>query len=668
LLSGSFLMLKSVVLIGWVLVSAAAWAGVGGDVVLTQHELTVRLDPERHEISVTDRIRFASNLPSEFVLATALDVQRVTVEGAVVPAHRTNEQWHLELGDRDTHEMTIEYRGVIPDPGGDEGNGPVLGPSGTFLSGDAWYPDFGSPSVSFDLTVSVPPGQVAVAPGRLAAENSSAEGYTARFVSEAPMEEIALFAGPYRVEEKTHRGRRLRTYFHPEVADLAGVYLERTASYLDLYDEWIGEYPFSSFSVVSGPLPVGLGFAGFTYVGVQVLRLPFLPATSLGHEILHCWWGNGVLIDVGEGNWAEGLTTFMADYTYAERQGAEAARDMRLRWLREYAVLPEDRDLPLTQFRERHHTVSQVVGYHRAAMLFLMLRDELGTTVFDAGIRRFWETNRFRRAGWADLKQAFETAAQRSLDGFFTQWLERSGAPVLRVQNPAVRESKGSWEVSFLLGQSGWPYQLRVPVEIVTAAGAVSNHVDVKSSEQSFTIAVGERPVRLRIDPDFRLFRRLDSAEVPPILRGVAFDDEAPVVVADRGAEARKIARELAARFFERSPRVLEGDQRFPAGAVLVVGTESAVADLLARDELPMQPEDFAGRGTARAWSAQRPGGGTLVVVSARDLSALRAIVTLLPHYGGESFVVFEGRTAQERGLRPSGSSPLDVELTLPES
>jgi aminopeptidase N len=659
----------SVVPIGCtVLLFAAAWAGGGDEGALTHHELIVRLDPARHEISATDHVRFAAKLPSDFVLAGALGVQRVTVEGAPVPARQTNEQWHLELADRDTHEITIEYGGVIPGDGGEDANGVLVDPSGTFLSGAAWYPDFGSTLVSFDLTVSVPAGQVAVAPGRLADEDSSKEGYRARFVSEAPMEEIALFAGPYRVEERTHGRQRLRTYFHPAVADLADVYLEKTGSYLDLYADWIGEYPFSGFSVVSGPLPVGLGFAGLTYVGVDVLRLPFLPETSLGHEILHCWWGNGVLIDASEGNWAEGLTTFMADYTYAERKSAAAARDMRLRWLREYAVLPEERDLPLTHFRERHHTASQVVGYHRAAMLFLMLRDELGTTVFDAGIRRFWATNRFRRARWSDLRQAFEAAAQRSLGGFFEQWLERSGAPVLHVQNAEVHASNGAWEVGFSLRQDGRPYRLRVPVEIVTASGAVSNYVDLDSSDQSFTVVVGDRPVRLRIDPDFRIFRRLDPIEVPPILRGVAFDKEAPVVVADGGPAAREIAGEVAARFFERTPRVMEGSEHFPAGAVLVVGTDKPVVALLTREKLPLPPQDFMGRGTARAWAAQRPDGGTVVVVSGRDLSALREIANLLPHYGGESFVAFEGRTAQDRGLRPAGPSPLDVELPLPGS
>ena len=36
--------------------------------------------------------------------------------------------------------------------------------------------------------------------------------------------------------------------------------------------------------------------------GFAVLRLPFIPYTSLPHEILHNWWGNGVWVDYAGGN------------------------------------------------------------------------------------------------------------------------------------------------------------------------------------------------------------------------------------------------------------------------------------------------------------------------------------------------------------------------------
>ena len=56
----------------------------------------------------------------------------------------------------------------------------------------------------------------------------------------------------------------------------------------------------------------------YTLLGGQVLRLPFIPYTSFGHEIAHNWWGNSVFVDTDEGNWCEGLTVYCADYHYKE--------------------------------------------------------------------------------------------------------------------------------------------------------------------------------------------------------------------------------------------------------------------------------------------------------------------------------------------------------------
>lgn len=77
--------------------------------------------------------------------------------------------------------------------------------------------------------------------------------------------------------------------------------------------------------VVASPLPTGFGMPKLTYLGADVLRLPFIRKTSLGHEILHNWWRNGVYVDYTRGNWSEGLTTFMADYAYKEDESAAAA-------------------------------------------------------------------------------------------------------------------------------------------------------------------------------------------------------------------------------------------------------------------------------------------------------------------------------------------------------
>ncbi|RYF96248.1 MAG: hypothetical protein EOO02_22385, partial [Chitinophagaceae bacterium] len=77
-------------------------------------------------------------------------------------------------------------------------------------------------------------------------------------------------------------------------AELAARLLAPLSKYLSYYQSWIGQYPYSQFSVIENIAETGWGLPGFTLLGPSVLRLPFLLETSLPHELLHNWWGNGV--------------------------------------------------------------------------------------------------------------------------------------------------------------------------------------------------------------------------------------------------------------------------------------------------------------------------------------------------------------------------------------
>jgi aminopeptidase N len=621
------------------------------------HALDVRLDPGARTLEGRDRVSLHATGSVAFKLGPGFSIDHLVVDDRPVEVRPRGGR--ITLGEGSEHAVVIEYRGRLgPLPQAGEVVGPVAGTEGSYLPA-GWFPTFGG-LFDYEVTIDVPDSQRALAPGRLTAETTARGRYQATFTGVAPVQELPLFAGPYRVSERIHRGWRLRTYFHAADADLADTYLDRTADYLDLYDGWIGAYPYPGFSIVSSPLPVGLAFPGITYLGTRVLRLPFIPDTSLGHEVLHSWWGDGVRVDGRDGNWAEGLTTFMADYTFAERRGAEAARDQRLAWLREFAILPAVEDRPLDSFRGRMHTASQATGYHKAAFVFEMLRDEIGPDAFATGVRRFWQAHRLRAATWRDLEAAYTSAASgRSLTTFFTQWVRRPGAP--RLGLGGVEPEPG--RVSFTLTQDEPAYALGVPVVVETADEPVARTVHLAEASRGYAIDVTAAPRALAVDPDLRLFRRLDPAEVPPILREVAFDTTAEAVVAATEPAARSAALELATSFFEREPGIVEATDTLPAHAVLVVGTTKEVTALLARAQVGAVPPGLAGKGTARVWAARRADRAPLAVASADGAGALRAIARPLPHYGGQSFIVFSGSEAVEKGLWPPGPSPLRVTL-----
>ena len=409
---------------------------------------------------------------------------------------------------------------------------------------------------------------------------------------------------------------------------------------------------------------MGLGFPNLTYIGRMVLPLPFMRGRSLAHEVLHNWWGNGVAIDYAAGNWAEGLTTYMADYALAVEEGTGQALEMRLGWLRNYAALPADRDVPVTAFTSKRHDAGQVVGYDKVAFIFHMLRDELGKAAFTEGLRLFWQRQRFRVAGWSDLRQAFEEAAGQDLAWFFDQWLGRVGAPRLNLGDVRLREQDGAFRVTLTIRQDAPAYRLAIPIAIDTDAGRERRRIVLDALETTATLELNARPSAVHIDPGHDLFRRLLAGEAPPILRDVTLAADAlTVIAADEGA-ADKAARRLAERLLDTSVRLASDDPAALARApLLIVGIAAQVEDFLATAGLGGVPDSLAGRGTARVWTVRRGNGGPLLVVAADDVQALEALLRPLPHYGGKSYLVFDGRRAVATGIWPVAQSPLSHDL-----
>jgi len=654
-------MTKLPALIAAALFFALAASAVLGAVPL--HDLSVRIDPQTRLLEGRDSISSDSSRPATLVLSAHFKVDALAVDGrrirapeppksgwqriALPAARRIELRWSGTLVALDRsldHRDTLTY------------GAPASGPEGTYLpSGSGWYPAVDGSLERYRLAIDLPASQRGLVAGRLVEEREAGGRYHARFDFPQPSEGIALMAGPYRIEQRRLRTAagstvRLRTYFHPEIAELARGYLDSIAGYLDLYERWIGAYPFSEFSVVSSPTPTGFGMPTLTYLGIDVLRLPFILTTSLGHEVLHNWWGNGVYPDYSRGNWAEGLTTFMADYAYREREGDQAATAARLAWLRDYASMPPADDSALARFTSRTHGASQVVGYNKAAMVFFMLREAIGAAAFDAGVRRFWREQRFRVASWDDLQSAFERASGKDLASFFDQWLLRPGAPDLRIADARTVPTITGWRLEVTLAQGAPAYAVSVPLVIQSSGGEITQRIGIGGERDTVALDMPHEPSTVVLDPDVRVFRRLATAEAPPILRQAMLTGSPMMFALSAEPGVQIAAQELAARLFERS-----GAAGSAAPVTLVVGLHADIDEWLAAGGMAQRPPALAsGRGSAQVWTVRAGDGRTLVLVSVRDAPSLGALARPLPHYGQQSWLVFEGARALERGVWPA--------------
>lgn len=658
-------------LAGLLCAMAGAFAHAGQPVL----DLQVELDPATHRFTALADVAPAAKdfrfLLHESLSITAASAGGKPVRPVVSDADGGVRAWRLALPAGEER-LRVEYGGTLPaldraldHRGVLRGLPPMTSSEGSFLpAGGAWYPQPTS-LFSYRVTVTVPGGQRAIVPGRLASESLPATetgSYRASFEFEQPADGIDLMAGPWIVREKIApraggNALRLRTYFTREldaVPGLADGYLEDTQRYLERYAEQIGAYPFSGFSIVASPLPTGFGMPTLTYLGADVIRLPFIRATSLGHEVLHNWWGNGVYVDYAKGNWSEGLTTFMADYAYKEQESADAAREMRLGWLRDFASVPAGGHTPLADFRSRTHGAAAAVGYGKSAMLFVMLRDTIGEEAFARGIRTFWEKNRFRHAGWGDLRTAFEQASGKRLGEFFDQWLHRAGGPSVSITEARMAAEAGKPRLQLVVEQAAPAYALRLPIELAFQSGSEIRWIDVAHPRDVVSLDVATAPIGVRADPELRIWRMLERDQLPPILRQWYIARAPRLAIVSTSADVRDAADVLAQRLFETRPRAVPLDELNGATPFMLIGLHADVDAALARAGLPSRPPSLAGKGSAQAWTVSRSEGAPLAVVSADNADALRALLRPLPHYGAQSWIVFDGSRAIARGVWPA--------------
>ncbi|UCG38423.1 MAG: M20/M25/M40 family metallo-hydrolase [bacterium] len=567
-----------------------------------------------------------------------------------------------------------------------------IGPEGVYLdAGSGWYPRVPAEGgITFELTVRLPPGWDAVSQGTRAGHTRSGDGTVVRWVCESPQDGIWLVAGRYTEYSRDAGDVRAMVFLREDDADLASKYLEATGEYIAMYESLIGSYPYGKFALVENFWETGYGMPSFTLLGPRVIRFPFIIESSYPHEILHNWWGNSVFIDYGTGNWGEGLTAYLSDHLIKEQKGLGAQH--RQETLQKYAdYVLQGRDIPLTEFRSRHGSVTEAVGYGKTLMLFHMLRLKMGDEPFRQGLRRFFADNLYRTADFQDLRRAFEAVSQQDLGPFFRQWVTRTGAPALalgRTGFSPVGEEGGELTLELRQLQEGQPYRLRVPVA-VTVRGKGAAHpavLEMTRKEQTFVLNVQGRPLRVDVDPQFDLFRRLDRRETPPALT-MAFGAEKALVVLPSGAAPALLEsyRGLAQFLSRAGPGavrvVLDTDlPSVPADASLwVLGWENRMLEKILPAFSPYGVEVKAGPGTvdlvaqvptrlARAEGAvvmagRHPGNADLAVLWIADDNPAShpGLARKLPHYHKYSYLAFAGDEPENvlKGRWPVVDSPL---------
>jgi aminopeptidase N len=703
------------------------------------HELALSLDPSAHALTATDRVTLSASAAAvastAFYLTDHATVQRISIgsgpDERAAPFHRQQPRlprspfahrryaafgemtrYTVDLPARQTANrplvLTIHYSGRWPEtPDHDE----AVNEHAVQLIGESgWYPIWPDALFTFDVTIDHPAGWEAVSAGRQTFRTEAEGRLSTAWSMAQPTESIDLIAGPYTVNTRQSDGITLQTYLFAEEAALSPVYLDAAIDYLARYSRLLGPYPFSKLAIVETPAPIGAATPSMVLLGRPLIRRHYIQPYALGHEIVHAWFGNSVMADESDGNWTEALTTYVANYdTVAEEQGETAAREQRLKMLWQYAAqVPPERDYPLMRFLHNDSQTDAAIGYQKGAFVFYMLKRMMGGDEFFAALRDLTERFHGKRASWNDLRILFEARLGQPLDWFFRQWVVEAGAPQVVIQQvtitplpsappgPAKPPMAGNTPqglppglppglmVTITLRQSPPFFRIPVVVQIESDNRIVEKSIWMEQEQAVIDTAMATPPLRIAVDPNVELFRRLDRDELPPMLNLTLTEPEFTILPPERaGADLTRTYQVIAdgarQRHNAQAARTVAGAADSPSWLVLGGPDENGETAELTRppaagstSRLPPGVEIGPKRFTIGGHSYD--GAGHALLLSFRDPARANRPVTLfyglsadavtplgllLFYHGWDSYVVFDKGHSVTAGELPAERFPL---------
>jgi aminopeptidase N len=466
------------------------------------YALDVQINTEEKKITGTALIKADAN---KKIGLSVRNLRNLKVEGTPVT---TAPDKRISVTCQSGKETMISFDALFVDK---ETN--FIDKDNVFLT-EEWYPQ---PDllVEYALSVTLPKNFIATSAADEITVAEHAETKIFHFQFKHPLDTLHVAASTrYVLKKDSHNDIAIETYFFEEDARLADTYIDYTKKYLKMYETMLTRYPYRRFAVVENIFPFGDSMPTYILLGSRVVHLPYTVKTSLGHGILHEWFGKSVYVDFAHGNWAEGITTYLADYHHATLRGKD--RDYRKQIMVDYdAYVNWENAIPISNFRERHNKAQSAIGYGKTAMVFHSLRKRYGDKTFFAALREFIRLNTFRMASWHDIQRGFENVTGEKLYRFFRHWLTRRDIPDLHAEDGELRVSNGRLELNLTLMQQIEAYPLHIPITLYTESSKSQRVIEMKDPKESISLILDEPPTKVVIDENYDLMRHLAPEEIP---------------------------------------------------------------------------------------------------------------------------------------------------------
>src|SRR5712664_3703165 len=423
--------------------------------------------------------------------------------------------------------LTFTYAGPLAN----EENSPVPGVRAAAINRDGaflllparWFPLTNYPSTRYTATfrLNVPEAFAVAGTGKAAAPTptpgrNSVEGnrliYT--FQCDTPAPHGTFVAGNLQLNPKQAEGISVNVYAPREASGDAQKFADDVARSAIAFSDMFGPLPRPEFTLAQLPDGTLRDFAG---PGLLLLsnRIwdPRGSDRTIARLVASQWWGNAVLPATRGDVWiSDGLARY-SEALYAEQN---AGKEAGLKAVDEFAVgalmyedaAPIGQAARLVPFSPDYRSVVM----NKGAMLFHMLRAQMGDAAFKAALHDFYFQFAEHSARVEDFEKIAERRAQAAakppqeppnLRGFFAQWLNSTGVPEFSLEYVVYRTPKG-FRVVGKIKQPLDTFHMPVDLRIDTEGNPEQKTIDATGTESGFTVETFGRPKPggIKVDPN----------------------------------------------------------------------------------------------------------------------------------------------------------------------
>ncbi len=554
---------------------------------------------------------------------------------------------------------------------GKEISGTILD-KGAYLSPASYfYPQGNENTLQITLTANIPENWESISDGNRLSSKIIDGRKTQQWENPFQSDGVMFMAAPYVTRSTYLDSIEVACYFFESDTGLIADYLDATVGYIKMYSELIGPYPYKRFTVAENFFPTGYGMPAWTLLGQQVLRLPFIIRTSLGHEVLHNWWGNSVYVDYKRGNWCEAATVYGADYRYKLLKSPAEARDYRKNILKQYvSYVNEGNDFPIREFTSRTSPNTRTIGYNKAMMVYHMIEQIIGTDAFFDAWKLIYKKYIGKQISWKEWIEAFEETSGMQLSFIIPQWIDRAGAPIIGLEILNNTSGNDIHTVTVKLTEtSGDKYHLYVPLHFTGPNTQYDTTVILDSPAMEYTLNIPANMTTLEVDPEYHLFRKLYPEEIEPIVSAIMGNPQKQYISFETKPKTNNLFRTFCENISSDTTIEIQAAESFgnaDTGVFPVILNPSKLPTYF-KNRVQMESNSIIVDGqrypkaghtvicTGENWNGYKK----YMIVLTNDFQSLPRLGQLIPHYGKYSYLVFKGSHNVGKGQWQADASPL---------